>query len=166
MQVLRSLGISYVETADGFECIKLPSITMPNTPNNPTGQQFESSTMLDAQLSRISRYLAHSGDDMQLASHDDASRINGHATNASLTRVPLPPSSTQRNLKTPATPGAIQTDVFDDQTLSKQLATRFDITIVKVPWLPTMYGLQFRKTAGDVWRYKQLAQRVLDAFQA
>ncbi|PFH49549.1 hypothetical protein AMATHDRAFT_147502 [Amanita thiersii Skay4041] len=40
------------------------------------------------------------------------------------------------------------------------LGVRFEINIVKVPWLP-LHGIQFRRTSGDGWQYQMLARRVL-----
>ncbi|KAJ7853696.1 Pkinase-domain-containing protein [Mycena olivaceomarginata] len=40
------------------------------------------------------------------------------------------------------------------------LSVRFEINIVKVPWLP-LHGIQFRRAGGDGWQYQMLARRVL-----
>ncbi|KAJ6510726.1 hypothetical protein C8R45DRAFT_892246 [Mycena sanguinolenta] len=40
------------------------------------------------------------------------------------------------------------------------LGVRFEINIVKVPWLP-LHGIQFRRAGGDGWQYHMLARRVL-----
>jgi len=40
------------------------------------------------------------------------------------------------------------------------LSVRFEINIVKVPWLP-LHGIQFRRASGDGWQYQMLARRVL-----
>ncbi|KDQ22866.1 hypothetical protein PLEOSDRAFT_1069072 [Pleurotus ostreatus PC15] len=43
---------------------------------------------------------------------------------------------------------------------NNSLSVRFDITIVKVPFLP-LHGIQFRRAGGDGWQYQMLARRVL-----
>ncbi|THG96595.1 hypothetical protein EW026_g5259 [Hermanssonia centrifuga] len=43
---------------------------------------------------------------------------------------------------------------------SNSLSVRFEINIVKVPWLP-LHGIQFRRCSGDGWQYHMLARRVL-----
>ncbi|KAI9303684.1 hypothetical protein BJ944DRAFT_250481 [Cunninghamella echinulata] len=40
------------------------------------------------------------------------------------------------------------------------LVVRFEIYIVKVPWLG-MHGLQFRRVSGDTWQYKNMCSRIL-----
>ncbi|KAI8364740.1 uncharacterized protein BYT42DRAFT_167466 [Radiomyces spectabilis] len=41
------------------------------------------------------------------------------------------------------------------------LVVRFEIYIVKVPWLLGMHGLQFRRISGDIWQYKNMCSRIL-----
>ncbi|KAI9025086.1 hypothetical protein CLU79DRAFT_746222 [Phycomyces nitens] len=41
------------------------------------------------------------------------------------------------------------------------LVVRFEIYIVKVPWLLGMHGLQFRRVSGDSWQYKNMCSRIL-----
>ncbi|KAH8813841.1 hypothetical protein DL96DRAFT_1472528 [Flagelloscypha sp. PMI_526] len=58
-------------------------------------------------------------------------------------------------------PGGEVTDkaVFD--TMGRNaLSVRFEINVVKVPWLP-LHGIQFRRAGGDGWQYQMLARRVL-----
>ncbi|KAF7732879.1 serine/threonine-protein kinase KIN2 [Apophysomyces ossiformis] len=41
------------------------------------------------------------------------------------------------------------------------LVVRFEIYIVKVPWLLGMHGIQFRRVSGDSWQYKTMCSRIL-----
>jgi hypothetical protein len=41
------------------------------------------------------------------------------------------------------------------------LVMRFEIYIVKVPWLLGMHGLQFRRVGGDPWQYKNMCSKIL-----
>ncbi|KAI9264686.1 hypothetical protein EDC94DRAFT_517376 [Helicostylum pulchrum] len=41
------------------------------------------------------------------------------------------------------------------------LVVRFEIYIVKVPWLLGMHGLQFRRVGGDPWQYKNMCSKIL-----
>ncbi|KAG7440976.1 Pkinase-domain-containing protein [Guyanagaster necrorhizus] len=50
-------------------------------------------------------------------------------------------------------------DVFETMG-NNSLCVRFEINIVKVPWLP-LHGIQFRRASGDGWQYQMLARRVL-----
>ncbi|KAG0171325.1 serine/threonine-protein kinase KIN2 [Apophysomyces sp. BC1034] len=41
------------------------------------------------------------------------------------------------------------------------LIVRFEIYIVKVPWLLGMHGIQFRRVGGDSWQYKNMCSKIL-----
>ncbi|KZT65523.1 Pkinase-domain-containing protein [Daedalea quercina L-15889] len=55
--------------------------------------------------------------------------------------------------------GEVTPEVFESLG-ANTLAVRFEINIVKVPWLP-LHGIQFRRAGGDGWQYGMLARRVL-----
>ncbi|KAF8579138.1 Pkinase-domain-containing protein [Ramaria rubella] len=55
--------------------------------------------------------------------------------------------------------GEVEKDAFDASS-QNGLSVRFEINIVKVPWLP-LHGIQFRRVGGDGWQYQMLARRVL-----
>ncbi|KAH6902573.1 CAMK/CAMKL/Kin1 protein kinase [Coprinopsis sp. MPI-PUGE-AT-0042] len=59
----------------------------------------------------------------------------------------------------PLPSGEVDREVFEHLT-HNTLSVRFEINIVKVPWLP-LHGLQFRRSGGDGWQYQMLARRVL-----
>lgn len=40
---------------------------------------------------------------------------------------------------------------------------RFEIYIVKIPWLLGMRGVQFRRISGDPWQYKTICSKILDS---
>ncbi|GAA5911929.1 hypothetical protein JCM6882_004718 [Rhodosporidiobolus microsporus] len=44
---------------------------------------------------------------------------------------------------------------------SQDLIVRFEIFLVKMPLLPGIHGLQFRRIGGNAWQYQMLARRVL-----
>ena len=52
----------------------------------------------------------------------------------------------------------------NDQSLSTS-KVRFEVNIVRVPWLLGINGIQFRRIAGNSWSYKAVAQRVLGELQ-
>jgi serine/threonine protein kinase KIN1/2 len=69
----------------------------------------------------------------------------------------IPPSAPPQAPPLPT--GEVDRVVFD--TIGQNtLAVRFEINIVKVPWLP-LHGLQFRRASGDGWQYQMMARRVL-----
>ncbi|KAF9005151.1 hypothetical protein BDQ17DRAFT_1353915 [Cyathus striatus] len=55
--------------------------------------------------------------------------------------------------------GEVDQDLFEHLG-NNSLSVRFEINIVKVPWLP-LHGIQFRRASGDGWQYQMLARRVL-----
>ena len=59
----------------------------------------------------------------------------------------------------PLPTGEIDRDIFESIG-QNTLSVRFEINIVKVPWLP-LHGIQFRRASGDGWQYQMLARRVL-----
>lgn len=59
----------------------------------------------------------------------------------------------------PMPTGQVGRDVFESMG-NNTLGVRFEINIVKVPWLP-LHGIQFRRTSGDGWQYQMMARRVL-----
>ncbi|KAI5999071.1 hypothetical protein EDD15DRAFT_130493 [Pisolithus albus] len=69
--------------------------------------------------------------------------------------VPQPPAPKL----TPFPTGEVDQEVFEMMG-ANSLSVRFEINIVKVPWLP-LHGIQFRRVGGDGWQYQMLARRVL-----
>jgi hypothetical protein len=70
------------------------------------------------------------------------------------TTSPLPAQS-----PSPMPTGEVDRHVFESMG-NNSLSVRFEINIVKVPWLP-LHGIQFRRASGDGWQYQMLARRVL-----
>ncbi|TFK20182.1 Pkinase-domain-containing protein [Coprinopsis marcescibilis] len=59
----------------------------------------------------------------------------------------------------PLPSGEVDQAVFEHLG-NNSLSVRFEINVVKVPWLP-LHGIQFRRAGGDGWQYQMLARRVL-----
>ncbi|KAF9560585.1 Pkinase-domain-containing protein [Agrocybe pediades] len=68
------------------------------------------------------------------------------------------PNPNQRS-PSPLPTGEIDRELFESMG-NNSLSVRFEINIVKVPWLP-LHGIQFRRAGGDGWQYQMLARRVL-----
>ncbi|GLB42692.1 putative non-specific serine threonine protein kinase [Lyophyllum shimeji] len=69
------------------------------------------------------------------------------------------PSPMTARSPSPMPTGEVDREVFDSMG-NNTLSVRFEINIVKVPWLP-LHGIQFRRASGDGWQYQMLARRVL-----
>lgn len=94
---------------------------------------------------------------------EDGASVNGqqrsHSPASSKILPPIPRDFAPAPQPTPLPTGLVDQDVFDSLG-ANSLAVRFEINIVKVPWLP-LHGIQFRRLSGDGWQYHMLARRVL-----
>ncbi|KAI8984704.1 kinase-like domain-containing protein [Mycotypha africana] len=52
-----------------------------------------------------------------------------------------------------------------DYSIDDPQAVRFDIYIVKIPWLLGMRGIRFRRIMGDPWHYKNICSKILDSIK-
>ncbi|KAJ7187035.1 Pkinase-domain-containing protein, partial [Mycena filopes] len=112
--------------------------------------------------------------DAMLPATVDASRPSAWSSNNAVAK---PPSSVSLNSKLRSVQSDLGSDVpmspsFDPQASGEMdritfesiahnsMGVRFEINIVKVPWLP-LHGIQFRRAGGDGWQYQMLARRVL-----
>ncbi|KXN91351.1 Protein kinase kin1 [Leucoagaricus sp. SymC.cos] len=82
------------------------------------------------------------------------STATGATTATAMSGAVGPPRS-----PSPLPSGEVGREVFES-IAKNSLSVRFEINIVKVPWLP-LHGIQFRRTSGDGWQYQMLARRVL-----
>ncbi|KAH9942815.1 Pkinase-domain-containing protein [Amylocystis lapponica] len=132
-------------------------------PSRPSG-----GTILSATASSASSSFFHVSSNAHTATVEGArpetlETTNGQSDEPSVKGKILPPiprdfaASPQPIINLPT--GEVDQDVFE--TIGQNsLAVRFEINIVKVPWLP-LHGIQFRRAGGDGWQYHMLARRVL-----
>ena len=71
----------------------------------------------------------------------------------------VPPRSHARS-PSPLPSGALDRETFEAIGKTSRMGVRFEINVIKVPWLP-LHGIQFRRASGDGWQYQMLARRVL-----
>lgn len=111
-------------------------------------------------------------DDESATLHPDDSPRRSHSPARSKNLPPIPRdfvaggasgagASQQQQQGPPTTAGGEVNDreVFESVGQST-LSVRFEINVIKVPWLP-LHGIQFRRAGGDGWQYQMLARRVL-----
>jgi hypothetical protein len=57
-----------------------------------------------------------------------------------------------------------QTEAMPDTTDTDKPALRlwFEISIVRTPWLPGLYGIRFRRVSGDPWIYRESCHKLLE----
>ncbi|TFK51224.1 Pkinase-domain-containing protein [Heliocybe sulcata] len=97
-----------------------------------------------------------------LGPEDATPRSTSPAPSKVLPPIPRDHASTPQSsprIPTPLPTGEVDRDIFETIG-TNTLAVRFEINIVKVPWLP-LHGIQFRRAGGDGWQYQMLARRVL-----
>ncbi|KAK1225521.1 Serine/threonine-protein kinase [Marasmius sp. AFHP31] len=102
-------------------------------------------------------------DHSNLPASPSAASTSGDPDKSSKTLPPIPRDFGSRSpdprSPSPMPTGEVDKDVFETMG-SNSLSVRFEINIVKVPWLP-LHGIQFRRLGGDGWQYQMLARRVL-----
>lgn len=99
----------------------------------------------------------HAADDNSVAllPEDSPRRSNSPARSKNLPPIPRDFGAALQPFPT----GEVDREVLESVGRNT-LSVRFEINIVKVPWLP-LHGIQFRRVGGDGWQYQMLARRVL-----
>ncbi|CAO3633937.1 unnamed protein product [Cunninghamella blakesleeana] len=83
--------------------------------------------------------------------------LHSNTSSTSFSNQPPPsPSYLQQQQQ----PSSLSSNVPNNSVTVPDLVVRFEIYIVKVPWLG-MHGLQFRRVSGDTWQYKNMCSRIL-----
>lgn len=169
IRVLKLLGVDYDEIKGGFRCRHAPSIDLDRVvdtgPPSPDRQ---------GQVSNHRRRISFGG----LRNHDrEDSREETRAVHSS--RIPRkihgPPDRSfisnsegseeyviPRDNNAERIVGETTTRVQSDT--GENLVLRFEIFIVKVP-LFSLHGIQFKKVAGGMMQYREMAKRILDGLR-
>ncbi|GAA5974004.1 hypothetical protein JCM11641_008207 [Rhodosporidiobolus odoratus] len=178
VKVLDRLGVQHRDVKNGFECAHVPSIDLSSVGGGGAAGPKDK-TVRSTIKRRASKLLLSSKDGEKHSAPDDsqtslqASTIAGTAAGAttgrgesssSFTPVPLDtanPSSSKDN--SPTAPGSsrFEGSTAANPAMSNDLIVRFEIFLVKMPLLPGIHGLQFRRIGGNAWQYQMLARRVL-----
>lgn len=111
--------------------------------------------------------IAHADDASATLHPDDSPPRRSHSPARGKNLPPIPRdfagagAGASQQQQGPATTGGEVSDreVFESVG-QNTLSVRFEINVVKVPWLP-LHGIQFRRAGGDGWQYQMLARRVL-----
>jgi len=98
-------------------------------------------------------------DDHSGTLHAEDSPRRSHSPARSKNLPPIPRDFGAVAAAAPFPTGEVDREVLESVGRNT-LSVRFEINIVKVPWLP-LHGIQFRRVGGDGWQYQMLARRVL-----
>ncbi|CAK45372.1 hypothetical protein CBS63078_5507 [Aspergillus niger] len=170
IRVLKQLSVEYVEIKGGFSCRHAPSIDLDKVvdvgPPSPDRQ---------GQVSGHRRRISFGG----FLNHDDRDESR-HYTPRGQRRTRAPPDQSfvtdsegpdeddgSRDHRDNVVVGERvmgETTTRVQSDTGENLVLRFEILIVKVP-LFSLHGIQFKKVAGGMWQYREMAKKILDALR-
>ncbi|KAJ5975490.1 hypothetical protein N7481_009197 [Penicillium waksmanii] len=171
IRVLRQLAVEYVEIKGGFSCRHAPSIDLDKvvdvSPPSPDRQgqishrrRISFGGLLGHDDSRDdSRHDSRSGARLQRRTQGQPDRsftTNSDGSEEYIAREQPQAAVGERVV------GETTTRVQSDT--GENLVLRFEILIVKVP-LFSLHGIQFKKVAGGMWQYREMAKKILDALR-
>lgn len=166
IRVLKQMSVDYFEIKGGFSCRHVPSIDLDKVVDvNPPSPDRQ------GQVSNHRRRISFGG----FLNHDDAREETRSSYIPRSNRRPPDHSfvtnsdgsddyitSRDDNVAGERVIGETTTRVHSDT--GENLILRFEILIVKVP-LISLHGIQFKKVAGGMWQYREMAKRILDALR-
>lgn len=171
IRVLKQLGVEYTEIRGGFSCRHAPSIDLDRIVEPPSPER---QGMVSGHRRKISfgglrgGYERDESRDEQRRSHSsrttprrhqgppDQSFVTGSEGSDEYVQPPRDSGVGERVI------GETTTRVQNDT--GQNLVLKFEILIVKVP-LFTLHGIQFKKVAGGMWQYREMAKKILDGLK-
>ncbi|GAA6010353.1 hypothetical protein JCM10207_005188 [Rhodosporidiobolus poonsookiae] len=182
VKVLDRLGVQHRDVKNGFECAHAPSIDLSSVGGGGGGGaagagSAKEKTVRGTIKRRASKLLLSSKEGEKPGPGADESQTSlqastiagpggaGRESSTSFTPAALDGAgSAQNSPNPPATArfeGASGFTGGAGGTVAQDLVVRFEIFLVKMPLLPGIHGLQFRRIGGNSFQYQQLARRVL-----
>lgn len=169
IRVLKQLAVDYVEIKGGFSCRHAPSIDL-----DKVVDVSAPSPDRQGQVSHHRRRISFGGLLGQDDGRDD-SRLTQNRTQRRTQAAPDRSFTTNSDgseeyVARDQNQGAVGERVVGETTTRVQsdtgenLVLRFEILIVKVP-LFSLHGIQFKKVAGGMWQYREMAKKILDALR-
>lgn len=163
IRVLRQLGVEYREIRGGFSCRNMPSADLKKTAEAGMGLATTDKSPAPARR-KISFASARTAEreelleqQRQAAAQKGASRKAGHE-GTSISNSDESDDEPAASVQEPRAAGETTTQVQSD--MGQSVALRFEILVVKVPFL-SLHGLQFKKVDGGTWQYKKMAETIL-----
>ncbi|KAK1926273.1 hypothetical protein DB88DRAFT_481296 [Papiliotrema laurentii] len=176
--VLERIGIKFRPIKGGFECVHVPSIDLnsvvngdeANTslPNVPTDSQQGSTASrrkpsLRRKSSKGNLNASRGASPMRQGGTGyggSSGTFSAHGVNGSSHGNDLAATTQSGQPVTPKRAEEDDGDWLPPSARGSSLIVRFEIYVVKVPWLP-LHGIQFRRVGGDGWQYQMLAKTIL-----
>lgn len=165
IKVLDRLGVQYRDVKSGFECAHVPSIDLTSIGNNRTPDEKETLSAKAVLRQKAGKMLL--GKDAISEPGDSQYSLGERIKRASSASIPptTPPAtnsdeSTSAPIKRAITPTGAEftSSTGEGSTLASDLIVRFEIFIVKMPLLPMLHGLQFRRIGGNAFQYSMLGE--------
>ena len=172
VRVLDRLGCQHRDVKGGFECFHAPSIDLASvqqTSRNGETNDLDSKTV----KRRTSRSLLNPLQKALPVAPAESSQScfvppvhdrNATTSSTSFTVSPLPQTSTEDTTTSRPLGNEFNSSTGEGSTVTSDLIVRFEIFIVKMPFLPGIHGLQFRRIGGNAWQYQMLGQSPLIPF--
>jgi hypothetical protein len=141
IRVLDQFGISHEEVKGGFFCVHRPSIDLESVQEpTPHAEEYSPGKKSRRRLSFGTPIAAFTG-----FGGDRRFRSEGESDVSAESITDLQSAPTNRAEL--SGPGG-------------SMVVRFDIHIVKFPWL-SLHGIQFKRVGGDVWQYKNACVKIV-----
>ncbi|BGP36933.1 Serine/threonine-protein kinase [Rhodotorula kratochvilovae] len=179
VKVLDRLGVQHRDIKNGFECAHVPSIDLSSFGGGAAGSAGAGGPKgvrgtLKRRASKL--LLAHGAGDKHPSStagaesqsslpmsaieprSDRASSSSFHQPLSPAAGGPSQPGSTHHS---PQQADVAQFGGGSGATANSDMIVRFEISLVRLPLLPGIHGLQFRRIGGSGFQYQMLARRVL-----
>jgi len=167
IRVLKQLAVDYVEIKGGFSCRHAPSIDLDKvvdvSPPSPDRQgqvahrrRISFGGFLGQDDSRDDSRTTQHRPQRRQAAPDRSFTTNSDGSEEYVARAQNQGIVGERVV------GETTTRVQSDT--GENLVLRFEILIVKVP-LFSLHGIQFKKVAGGMWQYREMAKKILDALR-
>lgn len=155
VRVLDRLGVQHCDVKSGFECAHVPSIDLSSVGAGTQKKERGGTIRRRASKLLLSR---EKGDNGATDAEASSTSLNGgtHATGRHASSTSFEPDATAAG-HTSSSPTATTGPKFgsstnEGSTVSSDMIVRFEIFIVKMPLLPGINGLQFRRIVSRLFR--------------
>ncbi|EEH08323.1 protein kinase [Histoplasma capsulatum G186AR] len=170
MRVLKQLGVEFTEIKGGFSCRHAPSIdlnrVMDVRPHSPDREGKVGGHRRRISFGGLRGYDKDENREEPRNTHTSRTQRRQHGTpdRSFITNSDGSDEymSARDNGGGERVVGETTTRVQSDT--GGNLVLKFEILIVKVP-LFSLHGIQFKKVAGGMWQYREMAKKILDALR-